>query len=316
MRPELFQIPLLGLPIRGYGTLLVVGVFVGIWLAERRAAKAGLPSGTLWDFGIWALLAGIAGARLTAVAEEWEVVAARGYWHIFAIWDGGLTFYGGFIGAMVMTIFLIWRRGLGVNGMVRLMDLCAPGLAMGLAFGRLGCVMNGCCFGHPAPKWLPWPLSVVFPAGSPPHLHQLRGRALEGQSLEAAVAGGNFPPEPLYFTQLYEILLCLAIFAFIYFYLWPRRRFEGQAAAAFLFLYPLGRFLEEFLRGDTYRFWGALTISQIISLLVFAATVPLTVWFVRRSRAQRAAAGPARPDGNEHEPKDEPGRDGHEPKDG
>jgi len=294
------------IPLHSYGVLLVLGCFICLWLCERRTARVGLEPGTCWDIGFWAVISGVVGARLMACLENWEQATdgGRQLWRIFAIWEGGLTFYGGFLGAIAAMIIFCRLKRLGVAGWIKIADLGASTLALGLAFGRLGCTLNGCCHGRlAAPGFTWWPLAMTFPPESHAHLYQIQTDLLQHhpgwteeqiwEATRALLAGHPTPPPlpaPVYFTQLYEIVFCLAIFAFLYFWLWPRRRFDGQVALGFLILYPIGRFAEEFFRADNERFGGLLTISQIISLGLLATVLPLYVWFRRRARAASAPA--------------------------
>lgn len=167
-----------GLPVRGYGVMVLAGCCAGIGLALRRAAHVGLPSETIWSLAFWLLIPGIIGARLFHVIEYWDTGYYSPSWRetllrVVNIPEGGLVIYGALIGALTGMAFFVWRHRLPGLAMA---DIVAPSLALGLAFGRIGCLLNGCCFGGVCE--LPW--SITFPAyvtGSsrqetPPFRHQ------------------------------------------------------------------------------------------------------------------------------------------------
>ena len=155
MRPELFSIPLVNLSIKSYGFMMVLGFVTALTLARRRSRKAGQKAEHVMNFGVLALLAGVIGARL------FHVIHRLGYYldhpgQVFAIWSGGLEFLGGFILAVIVTFIYFKRHKLAA---LKYLDIVAPAVMLGLAFGRLGCFLNGCCFG--AVCELPW--AVRFP---------------------------------------------------------------------------------------------------------------------------------------------------------
>lgn len=153
-------------------------------------------------------------------------------------WQGGLAYYGGFVLAVPVGLWYAKKRQLGIW---RVADLVAPTIAFGLFFGRMGCFLNGCCYG--APTDLPW--GVDFP--------QVAGH-------------GHVHP-----TQLYEAIGSLAIFALLTFVVRPRMRRHGQVFAGLLVSYGVLRFLIEFVRADERGSAGGLSTSQWISL-------PLVAW--------------------------------------
>ncbi len=183
-----------GLPIRGYGAMLLAGVLSGVWLAVRRARAAGLDQEVIFSLAFWMFLLGILGARLFYVIEYWrhylyvpgeerlrplaEIVKS-----ILNVTEGGLVVYGALVGGMGAFLVFVWRNHL--PGLA-LADLIAPSMVLGLALGRVGCFLNGCCYGGPS-DW-PWPLAVTFPRGSPPQ----QGEAKAGQ---ISLHGIHFPRE-------------------------------------------------------------------------------------------------------------------------
>jgi phosphatidylglycerol:prolipoprotein diacylglycerol transferase len=150
-----------GLPIRGYGVMLLIGITAGVGLAMHRARQGGLDPEIIISLAIWMVVCGIVGARLFYVIEYWhENFAGRNLrdtiLQIANIPEGGLVIFGGFIGAMVGFVTLVRKQRLPLLAMA---DLIAPSMAIGLAFGRIGCFLNGCCYGGQTA--LPW--HVSFP---------------------------------------------------------------------------------------------------------------------------------------------------------
>jgi phosphatidylglycerol:prolipoprotein diacylglycerol transferase len=150
-----------GLPIRGYGLMVVLGAAAGIVLAVRRARQVGLDHELILSLAFWMFVCGIVAARLFYVIEYWqEDFAGKSLRDtVLAVLNfpsGGLVVYGALAGASLAFILFARRHKLP---MLATADLVAPSLAIGLAFGRIGCFLNGCCYGGPTD----WPWAVTFP---------------------------------------------------------------------------------------------------------------------------------------------------------
>jgi phosphatidylglycerol---prolipoprotein diacylglyceryl transferase len=156
MRPELISIPFINFSMPSYGLMMVLGFMSAILLARYNARKLGQDPEHITNFAVYAMVAGVLGARVFHVIHYWDNYRDNPS-EVFAIWNGGLEFLGGFIGALAIMIIYFRRKKLPV---LKFLDALAPALMLGLAFGRVGCFMNGCCFG--APTELPW--AVRFPA--------------------------------------------------------------------------------------------------------------------------------------------------------
>ncbi len=168
----------IGLPIRGYGVMLLLAVLAGVGLAARQARQMGVHPDVIYSLAFWMFLGGIAGARLFYVFQYWdrfvrEDVLATLLAMVNVI-PGGLVVYGSLIGALLAGGVFLRLRRLPVLAMA---DLVAPSLALGLALGRIGCLLNGCCFGGVCeqPGWC-----VRFPESSPPYAHQRAHGQLHG----------------------------------------------------------------------------------------------------------------------------------------
>ncbi|MFO0790832.1 MAG: prolipoprotein diacylglyceryl transferase family protein [Pirellulales bacterium] len=156
-----------GLPVRGYGVMLLIGITSGVGLAMYRARQGGLDPELIMSLAIWMVVTGVIGARLFYVIEYWhQNFAGRNLrdtlLEIINIPEGGLVIFGGFIGAMLGFVTFVRKQRLPALAMA---DLIAPSMAIGLAFGRIGCFLNGCCYGGQTD--LPW--HVAFPKLSSPY---------------------------------------------------------------------------------------------------------------------------------------------------
>ena len=165
-----------GIPIYGFGMMLFLAFIVCTWLAGRRAERAGIPNGkeVVQDFAIWVFLGGLLGARiLYLVAEEPPMTFVEYVEKLPKIWDGGIVLYGSILGGIAAyaiayyVSFPFWtafrKRGIST---LKLADVIAPSIAVGLALGRVGCFLNGCCYGQVACPGAPvYP--VHFPLSAP-----------------------------------------------------------------------------------------------------------------------------------------------------
>ena len=157
MRQVLFTIPIFGgLKVFGYGTMLVLAFVSSTWLAYWRAERERLDPEVIGDMSFWVFLFGLIGARLFYCIEYWgdEI---KSLWDVVQYWKGGIVYYGGIVGGVAA--FFVYRR-LRPFPLRPYMDVLAPSIAIGTLFGRLGCFLNGCCFGDICQ--LPW--AVSFPA--------------------------------------------------------------------------------------------------------------------------------------------------------
>lgn len=260
MHPEAFRLG--ALTVHWYGVMLVLAFVLGVWTAGRRGQRAGLSPGLFADLAIWLLVGGVIGSRLLYVVTYWERdFSTRPLWEILAVWRGGLVFYGGFIGATIAGIvFTGWKR----LPFFKVADALAPSIALGGVFGRIGCLMNGCCFGRPSA--LPW--AVQFPVHSPPWEEQARQQLI----------GPTDTAMPVHPAQIYDSLANLLLYAGLA-WLYRRRKFDGQVFAVFLAGYAVLRSVVEIFRGDytAAERWGPLTPAQALGVVVLLAGVTLLI---------------------------------------
>ncbi len=252
MQQVLFTIPILGgIKIFGYGMMLFFAFLGSTYLAAWRAEREKLDPELLKDLALWIFVGGLVGARLFYVIQYWGD-RVRTFADIFRIWEGGIVLYGSIMGG---TLAFFLYRLIRPFPLRPYLDVVAPSLALGIALGRLGCFLNGCCYGDPCDL----PVAVAFPRESPPW--------------KAQVILGMIPPTalkslPVHPTQLYSAIdgFVLLILLSAYF---PLRKRDGEVMALLMVTYPVTRFLIEYLRNDEGAYFAGLTISQNISVLVF-----------------------------------------------
>lgn len=266
-----------GLPIFGYGFMLFIAVASGAWLAARRAVREGLPVDTIYDLAFCLFLSGILGARLfylvqysdrvfANVASPQEFVVA-----VISIWNGGIVLYGGLIAAAVA--YFVFCHANRIRPLA-LLDIITPSIFLGIGFGRIGCFLNGCCYGDQTE--LPW--GVQFPP--------------ESATFMALVEKGVIQPDaictpPLHPTQIYSAIDGFVLAALTAWY-FTRRQRNGEVFAIGLLIYPITRFLIEFVRGDEPGQLGTrFTVSQWISVAIFLVGIGYVIWLsLRPARLQ------------------------------
>ncbi len=267
------------IPIFGYGVMMCLGFVSATMLANMRATKAGFAPETIWDLTFWFLISGVGGARLFYLLQHGGNVFTRcqtaGDYLVAAINlpDGGLVFYGGLIAGAVAYGWFCHRRKLPAW---KLGDILVPSVFLGIACGRVGCFLYGCCYGDRCD--LPW--GVEFPkfmelgkAIAPDQFSvPFKSQLDRGFITEDAIATLRIHPTQLY-SAIDGLLLCLLTLAY-----YPVRGRDGSVIALGLLTYPITRFLIERLRGDEMgQFGTSLTIAQWISLAMFAGGIALAI---------------------------------------
>jgi len=270
----LFEIPIpytgISIPIYAYGFMLMVGFLVVIFVARIKAKAEGINPEDISNLGIYTIFAGILGGRTFYVIQNFD-----SYKHnildVFKIYEGGLVFYGGLMASIAAIIVYSKNNKLSI---LKTIDIVAYAFPLGVVFGRIGCFLNGCCWGDVCSPDLPW--AVTFPKsvdanslidGSPAFLHHL------GLGLVSVSDSRSLPIHP---TQIYSALGNLSIF-FVINALFKHRRRDGEITLLFCALYSVMRFVVEIFRDDNPPLFDGLTISQNASILVFTAAVTLFV---------------------------------------
>ena len=302
MYQQLFKIPFLNVPIYGYGLMLVIGFLGAIQLGKALAKRCGLDPELFVNAGLLALVTGVGGARISHVLENlaYYTNPQRSAWANFLdainIRSGGLTYYGGFLLAFPsLVLYARWKKI-----PIRLgMDIVAPCVMVGLGFGRVGCFLNGCCYG--ATCDLPW--AVHFPYYSIPYREEIaEGRVQPPDMLMRVDSNGHvmdvlspaeikqdaaeLPPDalsvaqqqhslPLHPSQLYSAVTAALICGVVLCY-FTLPHAPGRAFALMMMIEGLTRYILELLRVEPPVI-GEFSLSMIlgIGLLLFG----IVLWF-------------------------------------
>ena len=232
--------------VYGYGLMIACGVLAAYITIEYRAGKAGMEKEHVFPLFLWSLAGGILGAKLMFLITEWKYFVRDPLDYLIYFSDGFVVYGGIIVG--VLTAYLYCRTN-RLN-FAKWADLCLPSVALAQGFGRIGCFLAGCCYGKETTS----PLGITF--------HH------------SEFAPNNIPLLP---TQLMSSALNFLHF-FILVTASRHIKKSGTIAKLYLILYSAGRFLLEFLRGDSERgYIGSLSTSQLIAILVFIGTMCWTI---------------------------------------
>ncbi len=223
-----------------YGVMMALAFLVGIMMWRHLARRTGRGAEYGSDLALWVLLPGILGARLLYVAANFPYYRAMP-WEIWRFDQGGLIFYGGILGGALGALLFAYRRN---EPLPVLTDFLVVAIPLGHMFGRIGCFLNGCCYGS-----------------STTH------------ACAVAMAGDPTPRHPV---QLYEAAGNLLIFGVLYAF-YRRQPRRGLVSAAYLGLYPALRFGLEFLRGDPRWRYAGFTAAQWLSLALITVAILITL---------------------------------------
>jgi phosphatidylglycerol:prolipoprotein diacylglycerol transferase len=264
MYPRLLTTPFYTL--RTFGVLLAAAYLTAYWWMMREGRRQRLDVDALGSLGVWAIVGAIVGARVLMIIRSLpDYIAAPSELFSPSLLVAAGDFYGGFLGALIMTAFFFRRHP--ELPLWPAADVCAPAIALGQAIGRIGCLMAGDDYGRATT--MPWGIAFTDP--------------------DAATIGGAPLGVPLHPVQLYESIFCLILFVVLV-RLSRRKRFDGEVILAYTFLYAVGRFILEFYRGDADRgfiFGGLLSTSQFIALIL--APTAIVLWFLRSRNPSKAS---------------------------
>ncbi len=244
--------------VHGYGTMIAIGIVVAMLVAMFRAKRAGLDADRVWGLGFIGIISGFAGGKLLYVIVEWKqfLIDPKE-----VLGSSGFVVYGGIAIGLASAIAYCKIKKLSFLDYA---DVIIPSLAIGQGFGRIGCLMAGCCYGQVAGVH---DFSVTFPAES------------------LAPAGVALIP-----TQIYSSIGDFAIAAILLIVETKTRgknRTKGSVLALYLVLYSVGRFIIEFFRGDVRGNVGDLSTSQFLS--IFMCIIGIVLYIVQRSRKAKKA---------------------------
>ncbi len=262
MHPTLLELRLGSwtLPLHSYGLMIAIGFLFGISVVKKLSVRNSMDPEKIADLSFWLLLTGFLGARALFIITRIDYFLSNPL-EMVKVWEGGLVFFGGLITATAYAFWFFRKHRLNVWKMI---DVLSPGVVVAHAFGRIGCLAAGCCYGRPTGQ--PW------------------GIRLESELVEASLRG-----VPLHPTQIYESSALFVLFAGLM-YVSRNKRFDGQVGLTYFMLYPIIRSIIEVFRGDTVRGFvidGWLSTSQFISILVFVAAGVMLNLRMRQSDARR-----------------------------
>lgn len=283
------------IPLRGYAFCIIIGVFVAVWLGNKRWVARGGRPGTVADIAVWAVPFGLVGGRLYHVITDYELYFSPGrdWVDAFKVWEGGLGIWG----AIALGALGAWigarRRGVAMPAYA---DAVAPGIAFAQAIGRWGNWFNQELYGHET--HLPWALHIT--------------------SSEGGRVPGYYHP-----TFLYESLWCVGVGFLV---IWADRRFKlghGRAFALYVAAYCTGRAWIEYMRVDDAHHILGVRLNVWTAVVVFLLAVTYLVLSARRRPGREtvvepgasddpdAGEGPAA-DAGDGEAKDETKPEGHD----
>ena len=249
--------------LRFYGLMIGLGVVAAIIVTTRRYGRMGGDTAIAEKLLVWAVVAGVLGARVAYVAPRFSQFSDRGFWHLFAIWEGGLALYGGLTAGVIVGVWLIRRNKGDVPAML---DAAAIGIPLAQGIGRWGNYFNQELFGTPSD--LPWAVEIAE-------------RFRPAEYLDSA----TFHP-----VFLYESLWNLAFV--IPLVLWVEKRFDlrrGNLFLVYLITYGLARFALEFIRTDSATIVAGMRANQLFAAVV--VVVAGTILFVRQKTTLARSPG-------------------------
>ncbi len=273
------------LAIHTYGLMIAIAFLLALHLTQRDAAKEGIDPHLIGAMAVWALLFGILGTRVMHI-----ILFPQGYswkdpigW--IAIWQGGLVFQGALPGTLIYAVYGCRKNKVPFW---KISDCTIPYLAMAHALGRIGCIMNGCCYG--ARTDLPW--AIRFPripwdraqpaTGSPAYLDHCQ----RFSELSTSVDRWSYPIHP---TQIYGVLGLLALCLVLLYLRKHWHPYTGFLMPVYLILYSVGRFCIEFLRGDhNPTTFGVLSDQQVFCIVTLIVGVVLFIILQQWSRSHTA----------------------------
>lgn len=254
-----------------YGLMMALAFVAALYVSTLIAAKKGIERERIVDLATWIIIGSIIGARLWFVIENFAYFR-NDLMGILRIWEGGMVFYGGLLGGAAAGLYYVKKNKLSV---AMLADIIAPGFALGISLGRIGCFLNGCCYGK-----LSDICGIAFPAKDfpPPYYQQLR------DGLITSNAPHSLPVIP---TQLIASGAALIIFGLLLFILRKKMR-DGSMFSLFLILYGIDRFVVDFFRhysADAMKL-GLISFSQLTSIVLILVGVVFLFLIYNRKRQE------------------------------
>ena len=251
MHPVLFHLG--KYPVQTYGVLIAIGFLLCVAVAKQESRRVGIAPEKIVDLGFWCLLVGMIGARILFIITRLAYFSEHPI-EMFYVWEGGLVFYGG---PLLALPFLTWYCDLFKIPRWKVYDIAAIALPLAHAFGRLGCLSAGCCYGKPT--------GTDF------------GIILHSPLVDPAFQGLHLHP-----TQVYEAVSLFLLFLYLYLRR-TKKKFDGELTFTYVISYCIIRSIIEIFRGDSIRGFvidDILSTSQFISILIILVT--MVVWKKRK----------------------------------
>lgn len=263
MFPLLYEINLgfIHIPLHTYGFMIAIGFLLGIATVRKLSVRSNMNPDINADLAFWLLMYGFLGARILFIITRFDYFMSNPL-DMIKVWEGGLVFFGGLIAATLYAFYYFKKHQLNVW---RMLDVLSPGLVIAHAFGRIGCLSAGCCYGRPTD--VPWAIK------------------LHSELVDDRLVG-----VPLHPTQIYESLSLFILYAGLL-YIFRTKKFDGQVGLTYFMLYPIIRSIIEIYRGDSIRGFiieGILSTSQFISILIFAIALVMLMFRLKQSEKNAA----------------------------
>jgi phosphatidylglycerol:prolipoprotein diacylglycerol transferase len=255
--PVLFSIGLF--EVRWYGLMYVVGIVIGLVVAWPYAKSKGITRSQMENIVIWAIPAGLIGARLYYVLQQPLSPYISEPWRIIAIWEGGMAFYGAIFAVVAVVVYLAWRQKMNIW---KMLDVAVLFAVVGQFFGRIGNIVNGDVLGYPTTR--PWGFTYVNPNSFAPR-HDI-----------AYLPAGVFEA-------------CINIILFSIMFSIRNKVKPGILFFFYILSYSLSQVIVFFWRDNVVLFWG-LKQAQLTAIGVIIVTLTGLIWLLVRRRNQRAAS--------------------------
>ncbi len=290
MFPTLYEFGALG--FHSWGLMVMLGFIAAFALVNHRVPRVGIDPDIMVGLYLSAVLGGLLGSRLLHFTMAEPDLFFSNPAIFFDVGKGGFAFYGGVIGGTACGVgYAFWHK----LPRWKIADIAAPSIMLGLAIGRLGCFLAGCCHGRtcPAPEAA---TLVTLPGG---RVITTEGAPFIALVFKDGVGVGSIHDIPIYPTQLWESFAAFALVLFLGKMWRDWRRFDGQVLATMLVLYAgLRSTIEEF-RGDSIRgtdWFGMLTTSQVVSVFMVVVAIVIVAWKARGGIAPETPFQPAEDD--------------------
>ena len=253
MKPELFSIG--PFTVYSYGLMIAIGVIMAVVVAEKRAPRYNLNGDHIFNIAIWGVVGGVVGAKvlywiveLPSIIQDPSIILNIGE---------GFVIYGGILGGILGGFFYCRYKKISF---LKYFDLAMPSVALAQGFGRIGCLMAGCCYGRETDSWF----HIVF--------------------TQSHIAPNGVPLIPT------QIISSDADFLHFFVLVWlaKRTKGDGQVAGFYLIFYSIGRSLIELLRDDPRGAVGGLSTSQFISLFILLAGIIIVVACGKKKKKEAA----------------------------